>query len=265
MHALERRRRILELLQQESFVTVEKVQHELGASPATIRRDFADLAHQNLVVRGHGGVHRVDNAPVMGVMPYSRRRSEHSDEKERIAAAAAELLAPGDVVIIDGGSTTVHLAKFLSPLVRVITNSLPLASALNQPAQGTSAVPEVNVTGGYLYPMSEVLLGPQTVQSLKEYNATWCFLSASAINEEGILNSNNLVVDTQREMMARARKTAVLMDSSKFTKTAMVKICPLAALDAIVTDAPPPRHLAAVLQEHDVAVVLAAAVPPAEA
>jgi DeoR/GlpR family transcriptional regulator of sugar metabolism len=257
MHALERKRRILEMLQTESFVTVDAVQKELGASPATIRRDFTDLAEQMLVVRGHGGVHRLDNAPIMGVLPYSRRQVEHPEAKDRIARAAAQLLDLGDVVIIDGGSTTAPLANYMSPLVRVITNSLPLASALNEPPNGRSSVPEVNMPGGYLYPKSEVLLGPQTIKALKDYHAAWAFLSASGITAEGVMNSNNLIVDTQREMIDRSQKLAFLIDSSKFNKTAMVQVCGLATIDVLVTDAPPPKDLTAALKEAEVRVLVA--------
>lgn len=257
MHALERRRRILELLGTESFVTVEQVQKLLGASPATIRRDFAELSEQALVVRGHGGVHRIDNAPVMGVLPLSRRRVEHPEGKERIAAAAAALLRPDDVVIIDGGSTTAGLAHHLSPKVRVITNSLTLATAMTESRAQRAPAPEINMTGGYIYPNSEVLLGPQTVTALREYNANWAFLGASGVTPEGILNSNNLVVDTQREMIARAEKVAFLIDGSKWMRTAMVRVCPLAGVDVIISDTPPPEELRAAIVENEVELIVA--------
>ncbi len=257
MHSLERKRRILEMLQAEPFITVEHVQKTLGASPATIRRDFSALAEQALVVRGHGGVHRLDNAPIMGVLPFSRRQVDNPEGKARIAKAASELLSPGDVVIIDGGSTTAPLANFLSPLVRVITNSLPLASALNEPSNGTATVPEVNMTGGYLYPKGEVLLGPQTILALREYHAAWAFIGASGVTPDGILNSNNLVVDTQREIIARAQRLAILADKSKLNKTGMVKVCQLAEVDVLITDTRPPKDLENALREADVRVIVA--------
>lgn len=249
MHALERRRRILDLLEKNSFLTVEFVQQKLDVSPATIRRDFSELARQNLVVRGHGGIHRMEDAPVMGVLPYSRRQIEYPEAKQRIAAAAAKLLAPGEVVIVDGGTTTYCLASCLSPHVRVITNSLPLAMALNEPNESRPEVPEVNMTGGYLYPKSAVLLGSQTVMTLKEYNGAWAFLSAMGVTTQGILNSNDLVVDTQREMMARAEKVAILADESKLGRSAMVKVCGLEAIDVLITSKQPDKALAEALKE----------------
>jgi DeoR/GlpR family transcriptional regulator of sugar metabolism len=256
MHALERRRKILDLLARESFLTVDRVVELLEASPATVRRDFAYLAEQMLVVRGHGGIHRLDNAPIMGVLPFSRRKVDAPEAKDRIAREAARLLSTGDIVIIDGGTTTAPLAKYLSSQVRVITNSLPLASALNEPPNESSGVPEVYMTGGYLYPKSEVLLGPQTVLALKQYHANWTFLGCNSVSVTGVLNSNDLVVDTQVEMMERAEKVAILADHTKFNRTAMVKVCDLSKLDALVTDMMPPEPLRAALQEAEVRIIV---------
>jgi DeoR/GlpR family transcriptional regulator of sugar metabolism len=257
MHALERKRRILELLQSEPYLTVARAEAELGASPATIRRDFADLAEQSLVVRGHGGIHRLDDAPIMGVVPYSRREVQNPEGKERIARAAAALLAPGDVVIVDGGTTTAPLARHVSPLVRVITNSLRLATALNEPADAQAPVPEVNMPGGYLYPKSAVLLGPQTIAALRQYHANWAFISCSGITTEGLLNSNHLVADTQRAMIERAEKVAVLVDQTKLRRTGMVVIADLATVDVLITDVQPPADLAEALTQAEVQVVVA--------
>ncbi|MCC5875616.1 MAG: DeoR/GlpR transcriptional regulator [Candidatus Sumerlaeia bacterium] len=256
MHALERRRKILEMLKDNPFVSVSFAQDTLNSSPATIRRDFTDLAQQGLVVRGQGGIHRIDDAPIMGVLPFSRRRIDHPEGKSRIAAAAAELLEDGQIVIIDGGTTTMKLARCISPHVRVITNSLPLAQALNEPVNGKNVVPEVNMTGGYVYPRSEVLLGPQTVKSLQEYNGNWAFISANGIMPDGVFNSNNLVVDTQRMMIQRAQRLAVLVDSSKMLRPAMVKVCDLQDIDCLITDANPPGELLEALTEKGVKIIV---------
>jgi DeoR/GlpR family transcriptional regulator of sugar metabolism len=256
MHALERRRKILEMLQNESFLSVEQAQKALDSSPATIRRDFADLAEQGFVVRGHGGIHRADNAPIMGVLPFSRRKVDHPEGKNRIARHAATLVRDGQIVIIDGGTTTLNLAQYLSPHVRVITNSLPLASALNEPGNGRTIVPEVIMPGGMVYPRSEVLLGPQTVKALGEYNADWTFIGANGIIPDGVYNSNNLVVDTQRMMIERAERVAILVDASKLNRPAMMKVCDLATVDAIITDGEPPAALTNACREAGVNIVV---------
>jgi DeoR/GlpR family transcriptional regulator of sugar metabolism len=257
MHALERRRRIIAMLREVSFLTVEDAGKALGASPATIRRDFADLAGQALVVRGHGGVHRLEDAPVMGGRPVPRRIVSNPEGRDRICRAAAGLIQSGDAVIIDGGEGTAHLAGHLCPLARVVTNSLPLASALSEPANGRATPCEVNVTGGFLYPRSEVLLGPQTILSLRQYHAAWTILAAGGVTDDGIFDANNLVVDTQREMIARAEKVAVLADHARIDRAAMVKVCDLAEIDVLITDAPVPPALEEILRQADVTLIVA--------
>lgn len=256
LHALERRRMILDLLKQESFLTVEQVQKVLGISPATTRRDFALLAEQMLAIRGHGGIHRLDDAPVMGVVPFVKRTITNPEGKERIARVAASLLKDGDIAIIDGGSTTAPMAPFLSSQVRIITNSLPLASALNAPFKGGTSQLEVNVTGGYLYPKGEVLLGPHTVAFLQDYQADWAFLGCNGINDQSVMNSNSMVVETQRAMMSRAQKVAILADHTKFNIRTMVRLCDLKDIDLLVTDQAPGPDLRHALKEHGVEVML---------
>ena len=258
MHALARRRTILELLQDKPYVTVEEAGGATDASPATIRRDFADLARQGLVVRGHGGVHRMETLPTMGVVAHARRASLNPEAKARICQRAVTLLSAGDVVIIDGGSTTTHFAHFLPPTVRVITNSLALASALNDPAENRP-MPEVNVTGGYLSPKGALLMGPQTVHALEAYSANWAFLSCGGIDADGIYNSNDLLVDTERAMIARAKNVAFLVEVRKFGVTAMVRVCSLRDVDVLVTDEEPPTEYRAVLEENGVRLLVAGA------
>ncbi len=244
MDSIARQRRILEILQARESLSVEDAQDALGASPSTVRRDFSELADRLLVTRGRGTIHRLETSAVMGVLPYSKREVANPDAKTRIARAAASLIGEGDVVIIDGGTTTVGMAAFLPSSCRVITNSLPLATALHRLPGDRNPVPEVNMTGGYLYPRGEVLLGPEAILILREFRAAWAFISASGITDDGVLNSNNLVVDTQRAMIDCADRVALLVDSSKMARAGMVKICSLDTLDVVVTDARPPRALA---------------------
>lgn len=257
MDCFERRRMILEMVQQEPFVTMKQVQQKLGISPASVRRDFTDLADRGLVVRSHGRIQRVDGAHMLGMLPFSRRQVENAGAKDRIAKAASELLAPGDIVIIDGGTTTAHLSRYLPPMVRVITNSVPLASVLNEPSSNRVPMPEVNMTGGFLYPRGEILLGPHTIMILREYRANWALLGTSGLSPEGVLNSNDLVMETQREMMLRAQKVAILADHAKMEQVGMVKVCGWEDIDVLVTDQRPPAAIEEALREADVRLLIA--------
>ncbi len=257
MHYLQRHHRILELLKDHPFLSVEEAGSTLDVSPATVRRDFAELARQGLVIRGHGGIQLAESKDYMGVVPFARRRVENPQQKQKIARKAAELLQSGDVVIIDGGTTTNCLGDFITTDIRVITNSLPLAISLNTPSDGRSDVPEVNVTGGYLYPKSAVLLGSQTITSLKSYSAQWTFLGASGMTEDGVLNSNDIVVSTQQEMINRSEKVAILVDESKIGKRAAVKVCSLEDVDVVITGGEISEKLKEALNEADVKLIIA--------
>ena len=132
-----------------------------------------------------------------------------------------------------------HLAACFPPFpLRVITNSLRLAAALSEHGWRRRAL-EVFLTGGYLYPQASILLGPQAVNALSQYHAHWCFLSAEGISEAGLSNTNEMVVEVERVMMARAGKVVVLADHSKLGVRSMAHMCRLEDIDLLVTDAHP--------------------------
>jgi DeoR/GlpR family transcriptional regulator of sugar metabolism len=230
--------RILAHLAAHEFLSGGEAARLLQASPATVRRDFRDLAAQGLVHRSRGGVRRAGPA-VDGMSPFPLREVRFSKEKAALARHAAGLLRPSDVVMVDGGTTTYHLAASLPAFpLRVITNSLRLAAALSEHGWQRRAL-EVFLTGGYLYPQASILLGPQAVNALSQYHAHWCFLSAEGVSEAGLSNTNEMVVEVERVMMARAGKVVVLADHSKLGVRSMAHLCRLEDIDLLVTDAHP--------------------------
>lgn len=204
----------------------------LDASPVTLRRDFNALADRGIVERVRGGIRSL---PSGSMNSFSARESKYAAEKAEIARKAARLLTPGDVVIIDGGTTTFHLHALLPSIpLQIITNSLPLASALEN-RRGAQTNPEIILTGGVLYPESGLLVGPGVQRSLKEYHADWTFLSVGGIDLGGVTNSNELVSDVERAMIECAKQVAVLADSSKIGARALSRVCGLDPIDLIVT------------------------------
>ena len=154
--------RILSYVEGHQYLTVNEAVDLLSASPATIRRDFNRLAEENLVQRTRGGIKRSSRVGDGSMVPFSQREVRLSREKDAIARKAVELLSPEDVVIIGAGTTTYHMAGCLPTFpLRVITNSLRLASVLGEKGRGESQI-DVYMVGGYLYPQSSILLGPQS-------------------------------------------------------------------------------------------------------
>lgn len=236
MIQLQRHERILKYLTEHEFLTVKDAVRIFQASPATIRRDFGDLAQQSLVRRTRGGV-KFERGFEQGMTPFALRETQYSVEKEALARQACSLLKPGEVIFIDGGTTTFHLTTWLpNQNLRIITNSLRFANAMEERRKEKSLV-EIYLTGGYLYPNSGILLGPNAVTSLSHYHANWAMLSAEGITDAGISNTNDLVVEAERAMLEHADKVAILADHSKIGKRAMCHVCGLDQIDLLITAA----------------------------
>ncbi|MCL5270701.1 MAG: DeoR/GlpR family DNA-binding transcription regulator [bacterium] len=238
MIPLARHEQILSILGEHDVLSVTDAVARLGASPATIRRDFHHLAERGLVVRARGGV-KVARPEPDDMVPFALREVRFADEKKALARHAAGLLAPGDTVLVDGGTTTFMLAAALPPIsLRVITNSVRLAAALEELVPDRARL-EIYLTGGFLYPNSGLLLGPSAQASLAQYHAHWAFLSVGGITAEGIYNTSEWVVETERVMMASADRVAILADHSKIGRHAMCRVAGLDRIGLLITDAWP--------------------------
>ncbi len=234
-----RHEQILRLLAETGTLTVSHAVKSLGASMATVRRDFNDLATANLVERERGGIRLASNGQML---PFSIREVRQASAKLAIARKAVSLLSAGDVLFVDGGTTTLQLASCLPPIpLRIITNSLGLAGAIegNPMSQGRW---EVFLTGGYLFPSSGLLVGPRAQAGLEHYHADWAMLSASGLNEDGVFNDNEHVVETERVMIAHADKVAILADHTKIGRHAMCHIAKLDEFDYLVTNTEANHH-----------------------
>src|SRR5687768_15268016 len=178
MKRRQRQRQILELLQEDPELSVEQACERLSASPATVRREFVQLAQEGRVEKTWGGVRAIaNNGTPVGPAAFTKRLAENAAEKQAIAQAAAALLSDGDVVMIDGGTTTYQLCEHIAhKRIRIITNSLVIAQAVDR-LKGRERGAEIYLTGGILEPESGVLSGPPAEAFLKRYHAQWAFLS----------------------------------------------------------------------------------------
>jgi DeoR/GlpR family transcriptional regulator of sugar metabolism len=234
MNVNERQARILDRLETKGSLSVEDAVKILKVSSATVRRDFAGLVLDRKAERFHGGLRRLRG--YWEEISLASREALHSREKSEIARHAAGLLRPGDVLMVDGGTSTLYLARHL-PVVplRVITNSLQLAVELAE-KRAHDARLEVFLTGGFLQPLSSMLGGAQTKASLAQYHANWAFLSAGGVTTEGVFNTSELVVESEQAMIANADRVVLLADHSKLGQQAMCRVCGLDGIDLLVTD-----------------------------
>lgn len=235
MHQKGRLQIILNRLDEVSELTVEEACQLLDVSPATIRRDFNLLTTNNKVEKTWGGIAKT--GLLNDMKPVQFRQTQNIREKKAIAEKATSLISDGDVIIIDGGTTTLEMAPLIANRkIRVITNSLLIAHKIHEKRSGWTGA-EVFLSGGFLYPDSGLFVGPEANKNLKQYHARYAFLSVGGIEKGIITNSNQMVVETERTMMSQSDQVVILADKSKFGNKAMVRLCGPEEVDVIITNA----------------------------
>ena len=230
MQSEERQRRIEDYLQRVEFASLEELAKEVGVSQSTVRRDLTTLEGDGNIRRTHGGARLLN--PRSDEFAFSARDTHQLAEKEAIGRAAAELIQPGESVIIDAGTTPFHVARQLeSKKPQLITNSLPVANLF-----ASASLVEVVVSGGLLYPRLGVLVGPLAVEAFSRMHADVAVMGAGGITAEGITNSHGLLVEIQLAMIRAARRVIFCLDHTKFGRQSLSRLCALEKVHTIVTD-----------------------------
>ncbi|MEV0239815.1 DeoR/GlpR family DNA-binding transcription regulator [Streptomyces sp. NPDC050674] len=229
---------LLELLVERGRLDVEDAAVELGVSAATIRRDFDGLAEQQMLVRTRGG------AVVHGVsyeLPLRYKAARRVSEKQRIAKAVADLVAPGEAVGLTGGTTTTEVARALavrgdlssgSPALTVVTNALNIAGELAVRPQF-----KIVLTGGVARPQSYELVGPLADGVLAQITVDVAVLGVVAFDvTHGAAAHDEAEAAINRLLCERAQRVVVAADSGKLGQRAFARICAAEAVDTLVTD-----------------------------
>jgi len=249
----ERRRKILDLVQRDGRVVVTDLARRFRTSLITIRKDLENLHQEGRIQRAHGCALPIDAAALRDPSLHEKERL-HRKEKLRIAAAAARLVQPGHVIILDSGTTTTAVARAAKhkPKLTVITNAVNIAAEL----AGTDV--EVLLTGGTLRKNSFSLVGPLAEDTLRRITADLLFLAVDGFDVEyGLTTPNLLEAKVNRVMMESAKTTVVVCDSSKFGRRSLSLIAPASAVHhAITDDKITPKHLRG-LREAGVKVIIA--------
>jgi DeoR family transcriptional regulator of aga operon len=237
----ERRLRILDLLNEGGSVRVMDLVRTLGVTDTSIRRDLAILEGEGRLRRVHGGALSLPTDP--RAERYGEKRSLRLAEKKRIGAAAAEMIEPGNVLIIDSGTTTLQVAAGISATLRsggmltIVTNSLPVADEMR-----TWPAPNLVLLGGYYLPDHQATVGPQAVEQLSRISADKVFLGADGLTlAEGLTTGHVLLADLGRLMAERARQVILTTDSSKLGRAGLVRAIGIRQIHVVITDhdAPP--------------------------
>lgn len=257
MHAAEREKTILELLQQRGFISFRELAKRVDASAATLRRDLGRMDSEGRLRRVRGGIKGVradvDTAPtrLLGAS-FHENIARNRVQKEAIGRAAAKLCTPGSAVMIDGGSTTLQMCKHLEGLdLQVLTNSLHIVSALLQQA-GT----RIWVPGGAVFREQNIILTAAGDDAMPRFHAPQLFMGAAAVGAQGIMQADVVLVAAERRLIERAEHVVLLVDSSKFQGSGNV-VCGLDEIDVVVTDTGIGKRETAILKKAGIKVVVA--------
>lgn len=248
----ERRREVLELLQTEGRVLVRDLSKRFRTSLITIRKDLEFLHHQGQLERTHGGALPLRTGALRDRTLQEKERL-HRQEKLRIAAAAVRMIRPGQVVILDSGTTTTAIARACRQFrsLTVITNATNIAQEL----AGTSV--EVLLTGGTLRKNSFSLVGPLAEESLRRLSADLLFLAVDGFDVRyGLTTPNLLEARVNRAMAEASRRTIVVCDSSKFGRRSLSLIMPVSAVHETITDRKITKPYLKALRDADIEVTL---------
>lgn len=225
-----RRERLRELVQARGFAALGELADSLEVSESTIRRDLEQLEQAGDARRTHGGAFWTGKPDTMRI--FETRRDDAWPAKAAIGQAAAAMIEDHDTILLDGGSTTYELARHLvgRPL-QVVTNSLPVAHLLS-----SSASIDLVMIGGCVRGRTAVALGPMAESMLQSINVGKAFLSIAGVTERGYFNSDMMLVESEKAMIAAADQAIVVADSSKFGKVSLSRLCGLQEVRAVVTD-----------------------------
>ena len=227
------------LLAERRFLSIADIMAVTGVSAASARRDAGRLADAGLADRVHGGVQAIGDAfsKPMAQIPLATRsfdasRTINIEAKRAIARKAVEMCAAGDVIIVNGGTTTFQMSEFLrGTRLKIITNSYPLAEFLIHETQNRVALP-----GGEVYRDQQLIVAPFDDDAIQHYSARLMFMSASSIGPLGVIEGDPLIARAETKLLKRAERLVVLADSSKFVARGSLVVCPLSRVSALITD-----------------------------
>ncbi|NMO96808.1 DeoR/GlpR family DNA-binding transcription regulator [Paenibacillus lemnae] len=230
MNPIRRYEKIMELLLTRKEVTVSELSEQLQVSGKTVREDLTRLEEQGLIVRVHGGA-VLAQSDQFGILPAREPLSKHSDEKAEIAQLALSRIEPGNIIALDGGSTTLEIARRLpnAPLT-VVTNDVYIISELAAKDEIRLVVP-----GGYR--VRNVLAGPDSAAYVRQLNIQKAFISATGVHpDHGLTIYTGDLLDFKQALVNTSLEVYAAVHHQKFGQTALRTFASLQELTAILTD-----------------------------
>lgn len=250
MHLSVRQRDILEIAKAEGRVLVDDLSLRFSVTPQTIRKDLNDLCEARSLTRIHGGALFPSGTENV---KYEARRSIAASEKQAIGKAAAGLIPDKASLFINIGTTTEAVGEALSGHheLMVITNNINVANRLRiYPSI------EVVIAGGVVRGSDGGIVGEAAVDFFRQFKVDFAVIGASAIDADGaLLDYDFREVKVAQAIIANARHVILVADSTKFERTAPVRIGHLSQVHTFITDHCPLPDLRAIAESHEVTLI----------
>ena len=239
----ERKALLLDALAKEGRIVAKEFSQKLGLSEDTIRRDLRELAGEGLLQRVHGGALPASKA--LGDLPT--RRNVSSDDKAEIAKVAASMVKEGQIVFLDGGTTTVRLARAFPKALKatVVTHSPDVATALLDHPKV-----DVELVGGRIYKHSNVAVGAVAIEAVSHIRVDLYFMGVTGIHpEHGLTTGNREEAAVKRAICRRAAETIVLASREKLGAVSAYSIVGFDDVDGLVVGKKCPEGILTPLRE----------------
>ncbi len=251
-----RRRQILDLVRSEGSAHVTALAQTFSVSTVTIRNDLAQLEKAGELLRDRGGaIPPPTPRQVTHLAGLNERATLNLKAKLGIGQAAAQLVQPGDTIIMDAGTTVVQMASRLEAIrpLTVVTNALNVALAV-----GTSTDAQVILLGGTLSREASSSVGPLTEQTLENLTVQKLFLGTQALDlEDGLTDTTLEIAQVKRAMIKAAKQVILLADSSKWNHTGFIKVAQLAEIDVLISDEKLPETARTAIERFGIRLILA--------
>lgn len=232
MFALERQKRILEILNSDGAVLVSRLASEFQVTEETVRRDLEKLEKQEVLTRTHGGAVLIDEGTYE--LSLEKRKKINMDSKEKVAEIAAKYIVPGDTVFLDASTTTFCMSKAIKKMknVTVITNSIRIINELSN-----SENVKVIAVGG-LVSNNQSFVGNVAESTIENcYFASKMFFSSKGITDDaGILDSNESECAIKQKMLSNTKTKFYVCDKSKIGRVGFVKLSTFDKINYVITD-----------------------------
>jgi len=249
----QRHQAIIQKIHKEQSVAVSDLIEMFGVSFETVRRDLEFLEKEGFLKRVHGGAILAE-IDYKKEQPLTIRETKFMEEKKQLVELATRYVTEGQSIALDVSTTNTEFAKALKrkfERLTIITNSLPIANELVEMPHYT-----IILTGGVVRNEERGVIGEWAESFVSQFHADLFFMSVSGISlEEGITDFGIGELQVKKLMHKNAGRTIALADSSKFDVVSLLKVCPIAEIERIVTDALIDTEIVEKYKQHGIEVV----------